>query len=217
LILTAWTTYGWLANRRGQQSVRNTSRVAQVLNLRALAAKAGLENPAYAGTDLRVDRMWLYLAEFVAAIICVAWQYAWPAWLRLGGQTPDLAVALIISVGLTRGMVEGCWTGLGAGWLVGSLGSMPLGGIFVSHLGLGTLAGLLRGRIFSDRIVVAMLVTFGAVLVANFVELIFYPPPAFLAWLTGTVVQALLSGLAAAPLFAVVRATVSRIPSPRDA
>ena len=117
--------------------------------------------------------MWAYLVEFVAAVLLVAWQYAWPAWLRLGGQGPDLAGALLISVGLTRGVVEGCWTGLAAGLLVGSLGPLPLGGLFVSHIGLGGLAGLLRGRIFSDRIIVAILVTFVAVFVANLIELIF--------------------------------------------
>lgn len=160
--------------------------------------------------------MWVYGAEFVAAVIFVAWQYTWPAWLRIGGQAPDLAVALVISAGLTRGVVEGCWTGLGAGLLVGSLGALPLGGLFVSHIGLGALTGLLRGRIFSDRIIVAMLVTFMGVFVANFIELIFYPPPALVAWLTGTVVQALLSAVAAAPLFAVVRAVVRCFPAPRD-
>ncbi len=160
--------------------------------------------------------MWVYLIEFLAAIIFVAWQGAWPAWLRLGGQGPDLAVALVISVGLTRGVTEGCWTGLGAGLLVGSLEHLPLGGLFVSHIGLGAVSGLLRGRIFSDRIVVAILLTFVAVIVAYFVELVFYPPSAFWPWLIGTTGQALLSSLAAAPLFAAVRAAVSRFPAPRE-
>lgn len=160
--------------------------------------------------------MWAYLVESVVAIIFVAWQSAWPAWLRPGGQTPDLAVALVISVGLTRGVTEGSWTGLSAALLVGSLLHLPLGGLFVSHMGLGAVAGLLRGRIFSDRIVVATLVTFVAVIVANFIELVFYPPPAFLPWLIGTTAQAVFSGLAAAPLFAAVRATASRFPTPRN-
>ncbi len=160
--------------------------------------------------------MWVYLVEIVVAVVLVAWQYAWPAWLRLGGQGPDLAVALIISVGLTRGVVEGCGTGLAGGLLVGSLGHLPLGGLFVSHMGLGSLAGLLRGRIFSDRIIVAVLVTFAAVIIANFVELIFYPPPALGAWLTGTISQAFLSGIAAAPLFAAIRALALRLPAPRQ-
>lgn len=157
--------------------------------------------------------MWPYLVEFVAAVLLVAWQHAWPAWLRLGGHGPDLAIILVTSVGLTRGVREGCWTGFAAGLLVGSVGHLPMGGLFVSHIGLGGVAGLLRGRIFSDRIVVAMLVTFAGVVAANFVELIFYPPPAFRTWLVGTGAQALLSGIAAAPLVAVVRAVATYFPS----
>ena len=157
--------------------------------------------------------MWIYLTEFLAAIIFVSWQCAWPAGLRVGGQPPNLAVALVISVGLTRGVTEGCWTGLAAGLLVGSLQHLPLGGLFVSHMGLGVLSGLLRGRIFSDRIVVAMLLTFVAVLMANFVELVFYPPPAFLAWLTGNLAQALVSSMVVVVLFAAIRAIVSRFPT----
>ena len=159
--------------------------------------------------------MWFYLVEFIAAVVLVAWQYAWPAWLRLGGHGPDWAIILVISVGLTRGVGEGCWTGFTAGLLVGSLGHLPLGGLFVSHMTLGGLAGLLRGRIFSDRIGVAMLVSLVAVIVADFVELIFYPPPAFGAWLVDTGAQALLSAIAAAPLFALVRLVATYFPSPR--
>ncbi len=159
---------------------------------------------------------WVYLTEFVLAVVLVAWQYAWPTWLRLDGQPPDLAVVLLVTVGLTRGPLEGAWSGLSTGLMVGSLGRLPLGGLFVSHIGAGTALGLLGGRIFPNQVFVAMLVTATTVIAMNLVELLFLPPPVFVRWLTGTLAQAILSGLVAAPLFAGLRALFSYLPPPAE-
>ncbi len=149
--------------------------------------------------------LWLYLTEFALAVMFVACQFAWPTWLRLFEQPPDLAVILLVVVGLTRGPLEGCWTGLVTALAVGSLGSTPLGGLFVSHMGAGTTLGLLGGRIFPEHLPVAMGVTATAVLVMGVVELLFLPPPSVGPWLAAILSQAVLSGLVAAPLFVVLR------------
>ena len=149
--------------------------------------------------------LWLYLAEFVLAVILGASQFAWPTWLRLFEQPPDLAVILLVAVGLTRGPLEGCWTGLVTALVVGSLGGTPLGGLFVSHMGAGTVLGLLGGRIFPDYIPVAMLVAAAAAVLMNVVELLFLPPASLGPWLTATVSQAVMTGLVVAPLVALLR------------
>jgi len=148
---------------------------------------------------------WLYLTEFVLAMILGAGQFAWPTWLRLFQQPPDLAAILLVIVGLTRGPVEGCWTGLVTALAIGSLGSIPLGGLFVGYMGAGAVLGLLGGRIFPNYIPVVMLVTVAAVPVINAVELLFLPPASLGPWLTGTVSRAVISGLVAAPLVALLR------------
>ena len=161
---------------------------------------------------------WAYLTEFVLAVLLVGWQYAWPTWLRWGEQAPDLAVVLLVAVGLTRGPVEGCWSGLITGLMVGALAPIriPLGGLFVSHMGAGTALGLLGRRIFPNQVPVAMVVTATAVVAMNVVELLFLPPPYFLQWITATVRQAVLSGLVAGPLFALLRALFSYLPPPEE-
>ena len=148
---------------------------------------------------------WLYLTEFALAVILVACQFAWPTWLRLAEQPPDLAVILLVVIGLTRGPLEGCWTGLVTALAVGSLGGTPLGGLFVSHMGAGTTLGLLGGRIFPEHLPVAMGVTATAVFVMGIVELLFLPPASFGPWLAAILSQAVLSGLVAAPFFVVLR------------
>ncbi len=159
---------------------------------------------------------WAYLTEFVLAVVLVGWQYAWPTWLQWGGQPPDLAVVLLVTVGLTRGPLDGCWSGLITGLMVGTLGRIPLGGLFVSHMGAGMALGLLGRRIFPNRVLVAMVVTATAVVAMNVVELLFLPPPSLGPWVTGTVGQAILSGLMAAPLFAVLRALFNYLSHPGE-
>lgn len=159
---------------------------------------------------------WIYLIEFVLSAVLAGWHYAWPTWLRLAGQAPDLVVILLVSVGLTRGPLEGCWAGFSSGLMIGALGQTPLGGLFVSHIGAGTVLGLLGGRIFPNHIFVAMLVTATTVIAMNLVELLFIPPAHFLPWMTAIFVQAFVSSIVAAPLFALLRALFSYLPLPAE-
>jgi len=148
---------------------------------------------------------WLYLTEFALGVTVVGWQFAWPTWLRLFQQPPDLAVILLVVIGLTQGPVEGCWAGLVTALMAASLGGTPVGGLFVSHMGAGTILGLLGGRIFPGHLPVGMAVTAVAVLVMGIVELLFLPPASFGPWLAAVLSQAVLSGLVAAPLVALLR------------
>src|SRR3972149_2415541 len=58
-----------------------------------------------------------------------AMSYSRRRWGGGVGRAPDLAMALVVSVGLTGGLTQGSWTGLGSALLVGSLESLPLGGL----------------------------------------------------------------------------------------
>ncbi len=160
--------------------------------------------------------LWLYLTEFALAVIVVGWQFAWPAWLRLFQQPPDLAVILLVVVGLTRGPLEGCWTGLVTALMTASLSGTPVGGLFVSHMGAGTILGLLGGRIFPEHLPVAMAVTAVAVLVMGTVELLFLPPASFGPWLAAVLSQAVLSAVVAAPLFVVLRQLMHYLSPPAE-
>jgi len=158
--------------------------------------------------------VWVYLAELALAVLLVCWQFAWPTWLELLQQPPDLAAVLLVAVGLTRGPLEGCWCGLLSALMAGALGPAPLGGLFISHMGAGTVLGLLGGRIFPDQVPVAMVVTAITVLIMSLVEALFWPPPGLGPWLAATVSQTVISALVAAPLFALLRPVMHYLAPP---
>ncbi len=126
------------------------------------------------------------------------------------GMAPDLALVLVTLVGLFHGAEEGAWTGLVSALTVGALTSFPLGGLFVTYMGVGVAMGLLGQQIFSDRIPVLMLIVFVALLVARLVLLVFVPVPSFGAWVLATLLVALYSALAAAPLGWLARVVLHR-------
>lgn len=151
-----------------------------------------------------------YLGELVAALILVAAQTAWVPGARMLGMAPDLALVLVTLVGLFHGAEEGAWTGLVCALAVGALTSFPLGGLFVTYMGVGIAMGLLGQQIFSDRIPVLMLIVFVTLLVARLMLLVFVPVPSFGAWALATLLVALYSALATAPLGWLARVVLHR-------
>lgn len=147
-------------------------------------------------------------------IICAAAQTTWPSWLRLYGQVPDLTLGAVICVGLCTGANSGLQAGFLGAFFWGAVSSSPWGNLFLSHMGLGLVAGSLRGRVFADRISIAvLLVALGEVL-ASIVQLLLAPPPSPQAWFGHMLMRALYSGLLAVPLYLLVRALRRHYPEP---
>lgn len=141
--------------------------------------------------------MQAYLITLLLLWISTALQGAWPVWLRIGGQGPQLVVAVIVCIGLVRGAVHGCLAGLlGAVFLAGA-GHVPLGGLFAGLMLVGSLAGFLRGTVFVERATVAMLMAAVGVIISELVRLVFQPPPEFLVWLRVTLYAALFTAVLA--------------------
>ena len=151
---------------------------------------------------------------FALLLICVAAQSTWPTWLRLHGQVPDLTLAAVISLGLTTGSLSGLTAGFVGGFLWGSVAGLPLGNLFVSHMGLGFLAGAMRGRMFSDRLLLAVIVVAAGVMVAAVVNLVLAPPPSPQQWVSAVLARAVFSGLLTVPIYALTRFLSRYYPEP---
>ncbi|NPV47670.1 MAG: hypothetical protein HPY69_11975 [Armatimonadetes bacterium] len=155
-----------------------------------------------------------FVVTLLLMIVCAAVQSTWPAWLRVHSQTPHLTLAAVICLGLGTGGASGLTAGFLGALLWGSISSATLGQLFVSHMGLGFFAGSLRGRVFADRVLVAMLLVGIGVLVASLVELLLAPPPSPQPWMWQALVRALYSAAVAAPIYLLVRSLRRFYPEP---
>ena len=157
-----------------------------------------------------------YTVSALLLLLSVAAQYAWPSWLAIGGAVPQLALIAVLSIGLMRGPSAGCVAGFFAAYLAASIASLPMGALFVSHMGAGLLAGFLRGRLFSTRITVAVVVSLLASIAASLINLVLAPPPGPLIWLHTTVMTALATAVWSIPVFALFRAVGYRLAADAD-
>ena len=151
-----------------------------------------------------------HIFNAVVLIVCAGLQLAWPEWLRIHEQAPDLTLAAILSIGLTTGLAEGLTAGFIGAYLWGAASDSPLGNLFLTHMSLGLLAGSLRGRVFADRISVAVGLVIAGVAVASLVRLVLWPPPSPQRWITLVLSQSLYSGLLTPPVYLLARALAWR-------
>lgn len=145
-----------------------------------------------------------------------AWQSTWPLWLKVQGQGPELTLAAVVCLGLVTGGTSGLVAGFLGALLWASVSSTPMGNLFVSYMSLGLLAGVLRGRMFSDRVAVAVIIVAISVLVAAIVRLVLAPPPSPQSWVSVVMVRSLYSGLMAMPIYLLVRAVSRFYPESED-
>ena len=138
-------------------------------------------------------------------LVCVALQGAWPPWLRICGQPPNMVVAAVACIGLVKGARDGCLAGLVSAVLVAGAEQAPLGGLCVGFMVVGAGAGLLRGSLFAERLVVAVLVAFAGVVVSSVLRAIFMPPPEFFVWTKGVASSCLLTVVMTPPVFWMLR------------
>lgn len=151
----------------------------------------------------------LTLAYAAALILAAALDRAWPQPLRLGVVGPDLALVLVACIGIARGPVAGCASGLFGGFLVASAGGGSFGAVLVSYIAVGLLCGKAKGRVFADHILAAPVIAAVSTLVGEFVQLVIVPPPAFFPWL-GEAARALVFNVPLSPLAYLYARAVSR-------
>lgn len=149
-------------------------------------------------------------------LVCVAAQSTWAPWLRLRGQVPELALVAVLSIGLTTGSFGGLLAGFLAAFLWASASGLPVGNLFVSYMGLGFLAGAMRGRMFSDRILLAMIVVAVGVIIAAVVGLLLAPPASPQSWVSAVFFRALFSALLTVLVYPLMRYLSRYYPEPED-
>ena len=84
------------------------------------------------------------------------------------GNSPDLTLALVVSIALFRGSFQGVLSGFGAGVLTDLFSGVPLFGVQpFSKAAIGYLTGLLRGRLYPDNLITQSMSGFVATLVSR--------------------------------------------------
>lgn len=101
----------------------------------------------------------------LVVVPAVVLQLAVVARLPLPGSPPDLALVLVVAVGLLRGPRTAMLTGMAAGLLADLLGDAELGRLALAYVVAGVLAGLLQDDV-GGPVVVPLLAGGGAALAA---------------------------------------------------
>ncbi len=157
-----------------------------------------------------------YVLYIVLLAACTALQHTWPGWLLVCGRAPDLVLAAVVCIALSGGPLLGCYAGLCGGLLLGSTEAAWLGGYFVGYMSAGTAVGLVRGRLFADRVVVAVVIVLCAVPVVDLIRLIFAPPASPGAWFVQTLVGGPYSAILAVPVYLMVKGITDRLLGPAE-
>ncbi|MFQ6131846.1 MAG: rod shape-determining protein MreD [Armatimonadota bacterium] len=150
----------------------------------------------------------------LAIVVAVALQTSLLPALDIRGVSPALVVLLTNSIGLVRGSKAGVGAGFVAGLLVASVegSGAPFGGIMTAHMLVGFLAGKLRGGVFAERSVIAVVAAGAAVILAKLVIMAFAPPPALGGWLLEVAIAVPYSAALAVPVHLFVRLVDYRFP-----
>lgn len=148
----------------------------------------------------------VYIAYVLLLIVATAVERTWPGWMLVAGHGPHVVVAAVVSIALSGGPVAGCFAGLVGGLLLGGVEGAWLGGTFVAYMGLGVTVGWLRGALLAERLAVAVVAVLVAAPLVDVIRMLFAAPPSPEPWLLRTLTTAPYSALAAAPVYAIVRA-----------
>jgi len=153
----------------------------------------------------------LHLIFAFLLLLFVGVEHSWPPWLQIGWTCPQLGLVAVLSIGLVSGPTAGAVAGLFGAFFAAAAGSLPMGGLFITYIGTGFIAGSLSGRIFSTRIIVAVMVSLAAAAAASIIYLILAPPPQFLPWLRTAALTVISTGLWAIPVYALFRGVAARL------
>lgn len=157
-----------------------------------------------------------FLTSLLLMLVCVAAQSTWAPWLRMRGQVPELALAAVLCIGLTTGGLSGLTAGFLGAYLWASVAGLPMGNLFISYMLLGFLAGAMRGRMFSDRLLLAAIVVAAGVIIAAVINLLLAPPPSPQSWVSAVLARALISAVLTIPIYSLMRYLSRYYPEPED-
>ena len=152
-----------------------------------------------------------YLIAAVAIAIVAVIEAAWPQWLFWGGERPELLLAATMSAGLLLGWNAGVSAGFFSALFRGALQAEPWGGLFVSYMTIGLLAGTVGHRLLVRRSTTALPTAALAVALFRLLLLFFQPPASFGLWALGSLRAMLYTAVVAIALHAILLAVVRRI------
>nr|MDQ2732406.1 hypothetical protein [Armatimonadota bacterium] len=128
-----------------------------------------------------------YVAVALLLGMSVVTQLQFPLSIQCWGVSPDLVLVVVVAAGLLQGSIVGAVVGFAGAYLLSSIGPFSPGSIFLSHIVVGYLAGLVVFRAYTDHPLVSAGAGFlGGVLA----ETIFYVlnPKDARVWLEGALV-----------------------------
>lgn len=128
-----------------------------------------------------------YVAVALFLGMGVVTQLGFPLSLQIWSVSPDLVLVVVIAAGLLQGSMVGAVVGFAGAYLLSSIGPFSPGSIFLSHIVVGYLAGLVVFRAYTDHPLVSAGAGFMGCALAETIFYILNPKDARV-WLVGALV-----------------------------
>jgi len=145
-------------------------------------------------------------------VVAAALQEAWPQYAFIWDTKPELLLVLAANIGLARGAAQGLAAGFFAGLFSASLAGSGMGSYLLTRMLAGYVAGVLRRRLFTERLRVAAFVCAGTTLTAEVLRMIMAPPLDALQWVRSLSVVVLFSFVLGPLVYFPVRAIARQWP-----
>ena len=168
---------------------------------------AGGTGPPPAGSIARGPRLWMAALLLVVAVVL---QVSLMPFINIAGGIPDVVVCVVVAIGLLRGPLVGAVAGASGGFLVeltspiGTLGVLALLYLVVGW-GVGRLCGRDEVRGLLPPIVLCVIAEVLVEVGAAFVQLMLSRPLDIGDVVRTLLASAIMTGLIAAPVVAIVR------------
>ena len=168
---------------------------------------AGGTGPPGAGSIARGPRLWMAALLLVVAVLL---QVSLMPFINIAGGIPDVVVCVVVATGLLRGPLVGAVAGAAGGFLVeltspiGTLGVLALLYLVVGW-GVGRLCGRDEVRGLLPPVVLCVIAEVLVEVGAAFVQLMLSRPLDIGDVVRTLLASAIMTGLIAAPVVAIVR------------
>jgi len=152
----------------------------------------------------------IYILKIVLLILgSLVLQIALVARISIFGSSPDLPLALVVSIALARGSFHGEIAGFITGLSGDLLSGGPLGVQSLSKVVIGYFVGFVRDRLYSDNFITQAICGFVATLAAKFITSIhisLFLDPKFLSFrLPGILLVSAINSILVVVIFWIVK------------